>query len=61
MLYTVVHATSPAKLAKLVNEYISEGWRPQGGIDVIVHMAAFIFVFFLPFRATYYQAMIRDD
>ena len=61
MEYTVVHATSPAQLTRLVNEYISNGWRPQGGVNVIVHMAAFIFILFMPFRATYYQAMVRDN
>lgn len=61
MEYKVVFATSPAQLTRVVNEHIGSGWRPQGGVNVIVHMAAILIIFFLPFRASYYQAMVRGD
>ena len=60
MEYKVVFAASPAQLTKVVNEHIGNGWQPQGGVSVIVHLA-FVVLIFLPFRATYYQAMVRGD
>ncbi len=33
-MYTIVRANSAYHLEKVVNEYISEGYRPIGGVSV---------------------------
>jgi hypothetical protein len=35
MNYTIVIEDSAGDLAETVNEYITEGWRPQGGAAVM--------------------------
>lgn len=34
MKYGMVWSDSPENLAKRVNEYLNQGWKPQGGIAV---------------------------
>jgi len=34
MKYTILRAGSYEKLIALVNEYISQGWEPQGGVTL---------------------------
>ena len=46
MEYTILHDVSSRLLEILVNQYIDKGWKPQGGIMIIV--------------PNYYQAMIRE-
>lgn len=37
--YLVVSKTSPRELQNAVNEYLREGWQPQGGIAVVADIA----------------------
>ncbi len=52
MEYTLVEDSSPQDLEKEVNDLISEGWLPQGGI-AISNSSDVDF--------TYCQAMIRNN
>ena len=50
MEYKIVEAHYAATLARLVNELISEGWEPQGGVAIAFDSSN---------NAVYTQALIR--
>jgi hypothetical protein len=50
MEYTVIQADSVGEFIVLVNQMISDGWRPRGGV------ACFGF----GIKVLYFQAMVRD-
>jgi hypothetical protein len=37
MEYIVLWEDTPERLARIVNKFISEGWKPQGGVSVTVY------------------------
>ena len=49
--YVILNATSSGALAEAVNNYIREGWRPQGGVACDGGEVPPIF---------YYQALVRE-
>lgn len=53
MKYCIVEEKSSEKLEVKVNMLISEGWKPQGGINVVVVAPALSVWFFQ-------QAMIKE-
>lgn len=48
MLYTIAIGTDLGKLHKTVNEYLKDGWKPQGGL------------FIDPVTELYMQPLVRD-
>lgn len=49
MKYILVEATSPKELMVRVNDFIAEGYKPQGGISVACHYSGSVY---------YTQAMV---
>lgn len=49
MQYKIVGERSAGKFTKLVNDLIAEGWKPQGGVCVVIREG----------QELYAQAMIR--
>jgi len=49
MKYTVVGTRDQSKFEERVNDLIKEGWKPQGGIFIVVDNNGWI----------YYQAMVK--
>jgi hypothetical protein len=50
MQYLVVEASSAEELQAKVQQYIFEGWEPQGGISVATHSVG---------QWWYYQAVVK--
>ena len=58
MTYTIAFSSeSISDLTEKVNNLISEGWRPQGGVSVTSH--TFVEIEEIP-TVLYLQAMIRE-
>lgn len=51
MHYGILEANSTAKLVEQVNQYIAQGWKPQGGVTLAIDQGNW----------TYCQAMVILD
>lgn len=51
MKYDIIMETTPHKLITSVNEKLKEGWKPQGGIALILHST----------HEYYLQAIIKES
>lgn len=58
MRYYVVYRESLEELIKEVNRLIGEGWRPQGGIDIVA--VTFNPGLFQKTSESFAQAMVRE-
>lgn len=47
MEYQLVHTSNAEEMAEIVNRYIAQGWRPQGGLAI----GGYVY---------FYQAMVRE-
>ena len=50
MDYQIVSCTNPRKLEDLVKHHIKNGWRPQGGIEILNYYG----------KSHIHQAMIKE-
>jgi hypothetical protein len=51
MKYRIIECSNRYDLTNEVNDWISAGWKPQGGVSLMYHSA---------YKQTWTQAMIKE-
>ena len=61
MLYNVIVADNLPGLVVEVNRYLSDGWKPLGGIEVVTQEHENDRKGYTEIQISYYQALVRDN